>query len=32
VYRFEVEKMPVITAIDSKGNNLYKDGPANYKR
>jgi fumarate hydratase subunit beta len=32
VYRFEVEDMPLIVAIDSKGNSLYKDGPASYKR
>jgi fumarate hydratase subunit beta len=32
VFCMEVEDMPLIVAIDSKGNDLYKDGPANYKR
>jgi fumarate hydratase subunit beta len=32
VYRLEVENMPLIVAIDSKGNDLYKDGPADYKK
>jgi fumarate hydratase subunit beta len=32
IYRFEVENLPVIVAIDSKGNNLYLDGPEKYKK
>jgi len=32
IYRFEVENFPVITAIDSTGNNLYKSGPAHFKK
>jgi fumarate hydratase subunit beta len=32
IYRFEVENFPVIVAIDSKGRNLYVDGPGKYKR
>ena len=32
VYRFEVENMLLIVAIDGKGNSLYNDGPASYKR
>ncbi len=32
VHRFEVENMPLIVAIDSKGNNLYQDGPAKCKQ
>jgi fumarate hydratase subunit beta len=32
VYRLEVRNMPLIVAIDSKGNDLYKNGPAEYKR
>ena len=30
IYRFEVEKFPVIVAIDSRGKNLYLDGPKKY--
>jgi fumarate hydratase subunit beta len=30
IYRFEVEDFPVIVAIDSRGNNLYKSGPSRY--
>ncbi len=30
IHRLEVENFPVIVAIDSKGNNLYIDGPAQY--
>jgi fumarate hydratase subunit beta len=32
VYRFEVEKMPLLTAIDSKGNDMYKEGPAEFQK
>jgi fumarate hydratase subunit beta len=32
VYRLEVENMPLVVAIDSKGNDLYKDGPAEYRK
>jgi fumarate hydratase subunit beta len=32
VYRFEMEKMPLITAIDSKGNDLYEEGPAEFQK
>ena len=32
VYRLEVENMPLIVAIDSKGNNLYSTGPAAFTR
>jgi fumarate hydratase subunit beta len=32
VYRLEVRNMPLIVAIDSRGNNLYKDGPEKYRR
>ena len=32
VYRFEVENMPLIVAIDSKGNDLYDSGPAEYMK
>ena len=32
VYRLEVRNMPLIVAIDSKGNDLYTNGPAGYKR
>lgn len=31
VYRLEVKDMPLIVAIDSKGNNLYKDGPGEFR-
>lgn len=30
VYRLEVRNMPLIVAIDSRGNNLYKLGPEEY--
>jgi fumarate hydratase subunit beta len=30
VYRFEVENFPVIVAIDCRGNDLYRSGPARY--
>jgi fumarate hydratase subunit beta len=30
VYRFEVEGMPLLVAIDSLGNDLYKIGPEEY--
>jgi fumarate hydratase subunit beta len=30
IYRFEVENFPVIVAIDSRGNDLYKSGPSRY--
>ena len=32
VYRFEVEKMPLIVAVDSKGNDLYEEGPAEFRK
>ena len=32
IHRIQVENMPLITAIDSKGNNLYKTGPRRYSR
>ncbi|MBN2189361.1 MAG: Fe-S-containing hydro-lyase [Chitinispirillaceae bacterium] len=32
VYRFEVDNVPLIVAIDSKGNDLYRDGPAEYMK
>ena len=32
VFRLEVRNMPLIVAIDSKGNDLYKTGPAEYKK
>jgi len=32
VYRFEVESMRLIVAIDAQGNNLYKSGPQDYLR
>ncbi|HHY81597.1 MAG TPA: Fe-S-containing hydro-lyase [Clostridiales bacterium] len=31
VYRLEVENMPLITAIDSLGNNLFEIGPKQYR-
>jgi fumarate hydratase subunit beta len=31
VYKFEVEAMPLIVAVDSAGNDLYKSGPLEYK-
>jgi len=31
VYRLEVENLPLITAIDSLGHNLYETGPRQYK-
>lgn len=30
VYKFEVESLPLIVAIDSKGNDLYELGPKEY--
>lgn len=32
IYRLTVRNMPLIVAIDSKGNNLYKTGPEEYRR
>lgn len=32
VYRLEVEDFPCIVAVDSLGNDLYKTGPAMYKK
>jgi fumarate hydratase subunit beta len=32
IYRFEIENFPVIVAIDSKGRNLYLDGPKKYNK
>ena len=32
IYRFEVENFPVIVAIDCRGNNLYKSGPARFRK
>jgi len=32
VFRFEVRNMPLIVAIDSKGNDLYKEGPSGYRK
>jgi fumarate hydratase subunit beta len=32
IYRLEVRDMPLIVAIDSKGNNLYKDGPEEFRK
>jgi fumarate hydratase subunit beta len=32
VFRLEVQNMPLIVAIDSKGNDLYKNGPAEFKK
>ena len=31
VYRLEVENLPLIVAIDARGNNLYDIGPGRYK-
>jgi len=31
VYRLEVEKFPLIVAIDSRGSNIFKYGPAKYR-
>ncbi|MCL2184048.1 MAG: Fe-S-containing hydro-lyase [Chitinispirillia bacterium] len=30
VYKFEVESMPLIVAVDSAGNDLYESGPQEY--
>jgi fumarate hydratase subunit beta len=30
IYRLEVKRMPLIVAIDSKGNDLYVDGPKRF--
>jgi fumarate hydratase subunit beta len=32
VFRLEVRGMPLIVAIDSRGNSLYEAGPAEYRR
>ncbi len=32
VYRLTVEKMPLIVAIDTLGNNLYESGPSHYRK
>jgi fumarate hydratase subunit beta len=32
IYKMEVEDFPMLVAIDSKGENLYITGPANYKK
>jgi fumarate hydratase subunit beta len=32
VYRFEVRNMPLVVAIDSRGKNLYEDGPEEYRK
>jgi fumarate hydratase subunit beta len=32
VFRLEVQNMPLIVAIDSKGNDLYKNGPAEFRK
>jgi fumarate hydratase subunit beta len=32
VYCFEVESMPLIVAVDSRGNDLYGDGPSGYRK
>lgn len=32
IRELEVKDMPVIVAIDSKGNNLYEEGPKQYKK
>ena len=32
IYRLEVVSMPLIVAIDSQGNDLYKSGPEEYRR
>jgi fumarate hydratase subunit beta len=32
IYRLEVKNMPLIVAIDSKGNNLYKNGPEEFRK
>jgi fumarate hydratase subunit beta len=31
VYRLKVENLPLIVAIDCRGNNIYESGPAQYK-
>ncbi len=31
IHRLEVEKMPLIVAIDTRGNNLYEIGPEQYR-
>jgi|WetSurMetagenome_2_1015567.scaffolds.fasta_scaffold02224_2 fumarate hydratase subunit beta len=31
VYALEVERFPVVTAIDCEGNDLYKSGPTRYR-
>ena len=30
IRRLEVEKMPLIVAIDTSGNNLFEEGPKEY--
>jgi fumarate hydratase subunit beta len=32
IHRLEVRKMPLIVAIDSKGNDLYTQGPEGFRR
>lgn len=32
VYRLEVRDMPLIVAIDSRGSNLFKDGPEEFRK
>jgi fumarate hydratase subunit beta len=32
IYRLEVRDMPLIVAIDSRGNNLYKNGPDRFRK
>ena len=32
IYRITVENLPVTVAIDSRGENLYETGPAQYRR
>jgi fumarate hydratase subunit beta len=31
IYRMEVEDLPLVVAIDSKGENIYVEGPAKYR-
>jgi fumarate hydratase subunit beta len=32
IYRLEVSAMPLVVAIDSKGNDLYRSGPAEFRK
>jgi fumarate hydratase subunit beta len=32
IYRFDVKDFPVIVAIDCRGTDLYKSGPARFKK